>query len=150
MSEHSTDSIPPELSENGPTLADQLRELRRIGPIEGLNRLIDGIASWLGLWEITWSRSREAFNTHYLEYMRVRIGYALAQPLDRTFWKHCYEIEYEAWCLDEGMGWCHISSGSGWAMYGIDLTYRQRLRIIEGMRDFHRREREEPETIQYF
>lgn len=130
-----------------PTLADQLRELRRIGLREALHRLVDGLATWAELWTISWSRSRLGLNVHYLDYMRVRIGYALAQPLDQTFWRHCYEHAYAEWEADGGGG--NISSGSGWAMYGVDLTYRQRLRMIEGIRDFERREREEPETIQY-
>jgi hypothetical protein len=78
--------------------------------------------------------------------MRVRIGYALAQPMDQTFWKHCYEQAYAEWEAEGGGG--NISSGSGWAMYGVDLTYQQRLMMIEGFRDIERREREDPSSIQ--
>lgn len=137
----------PQDSESWPTLAEQLAELRRVGVREALSRLIDGLAAWAELWTINWSRSRLRFGIHFLDYMRVRIGYALAQPLDQTFWKHCYEHAYAEWEAEGDGG--NISSGSGWAMYGVDLTYRQRLMMIDGFRDLERRERENPASIGY-
>lgn len=101
-----------------------------------IDRPIDSTARWLGFWDRNWSQ--EQFEVTFRQWLMVRVPYSLFGFWDRTFWRHCYEHEYQRYLDETGASGMNLSSGSGWAMFGCDITWRGRCLMIGHILEFER------------